>query len=109
MWYLTMHRWIGDRAEAMALLDDHLGWMREQQLAGTVIAAGPTPDRELGIMLFRNMTRAELDAVCATDPFVQGGHREYEVVPWEVHHLLGVGGFDQPTITAMLVADERAL
>ena len=101
MWYLTLHRWTGDRSEAMKLLESHLDWMREQQLAGNIIVAGPTPDRELGIMVLRHMDRNDVDAICSRDPFVAGGYREYEVIPWDVHHLLGIGGFDMKTLSAM--------
>ena len=105
MWFLTMHRWVGDRAAAMKVLPDHLRWMRGQQLAGNIIVAGPTPDRELGIMVFRHMRKEDLDEICSRDPFISGGHREYEVLPWEVHHVLGIGGFDMSTITAMMAAE----
>ncbi len=107
MWYLTLHRWIGDRESAMKVLGEHLSWMRDQQLAGNIIAAGPTPDRELGIMVLRNMSRDEVDAICGTDPFIRAGFRAYEVIPWEVHHLLGIGGFDVTTIAAMTSAEHR--
>jgi uncharacterized protein YciI len=105
MWYLTLHRWIGDRGEAIKILADHLRWMRDQQLAGNIIIAGPTPDRELGIMVFRHMPRDELDTICCRDPFIVAGYREYEVIPWDVHHLLGIGGFDMKTLTAMAEAE----
>ncbi|MFJ6900691.1 YciI family protein [Streptomyces hokutonensis] len=107
MWHLTLHRWTRDRGEAMKLLEDHLAWMRGQQLAGNIIAAGPTPDRELGIVLFRHMSRQEVDEICRDEPFIAGGYRDYEVVPWEVHHLLGIGGFDIKTITAMTEAETQ--
>jgi uncharacterized protein YciI len=107
VWHLTLHRWTGDRPQDMELLESHLKWMRYQQVAGTIIAAGPTPDREMGIMVFGHMTRAELDEICRTDPFIAGGHREYEAIPWEVPHLLGIGGFDLTSVEAMLAAETR--
>ena len=49
MWYLTLHRWIGDRDEAInTSLDDHLAWMREQQLAGKVLFSGPASTANSG-------------------------------------------------------------
>jgi len=105
---LTIHKWIGDREEAMTLLDTHLAWMRDQQRSGTIIAAGPTVDRELGIILLRHMSRDEVDAIFNTDPFVVGGYRSYEVIAWDAHHVLGIGGFDTKSVTAMVEADEAA-
>ncbi|MET8871935.1 YciI family protein [Nocardia sp. NPDC004604] len=102
MWYLTLHRWLGDRDTATdRSLDDHLAWMREQQLAGKVLFSGPSLDGELGIIVFGHMSRAELDDLCRQEPFVARGYRGFEVIPWEVHQLLGIGGFDVETLTAM--------
>ena len=105
MWFLTLHRWVGGGDADLTVLDDHLRWMHEQQLGGTVIAAGPTPDRKLGIILVRHMPREDLDALFRTEPFVRGGYREYEVIPWEVHHVLGIGGFDRGTVMAMVASE----
>ena len=102
MWYLTLHRWVGDREAAIkSSLNDHLAWMREQQFAGKVLFSGPSHDGELGIIVFGHISRADLDATCRHEPFVARGYREYEVVEWDVHQLLGVGGFDVKTIAAM--------
>jgi uncharacterized protein YciI len=102
MWYLTLHRWVGDRHEAInTSLDDHLAWMREQHLAGKVLFSGPSLDGELGIIVFGHMSRAEFDDLCGHEPFVARGYRSFEVIPWELHQLLGVGGFDVKGIAAM--------
>jgi uncharacterized protein YciI len=104
MWYLTLHRWIGERAD-MDLIAEHLTWMREQQRAGKVLIAGPTPDLTLGIIVFGHMTQDELHELCATEPLIAAGLRTVEVYPWEVHHLLGIGGFNLETVAAMARAE----
>jgi uncharacterized protein YciI len=102
MWFLTLHRWTGDRQEAIRnSLDDHLAWMRQQQRAGKVLIAGPTADQTLGIIVFGHMSQADVDELCSQEPFIARGYREYEVIAWDVHHLLGIGGFDVETIDAM--------
>ena len=107
MWYLTLHRWTGDREEAIkSSLDDHLAWLRQQQFAGKVLIAGPSHDGDLGIIVFGHMSRAGLDALCRQEPFVARGLREYEVIEWDVHQLLGIGGFDAKTIAAMTASAE---
>ena len=107
MWYLTMHRWIGDREEAIkSSLDDHLAWLRQQQLAGKVLIAGPSHDGALGIIVFGQMSKPDLEALCRQEPFVARGYREYDVVEWDVHQLLGIGGFDVKTIAAMTRGDD---
>ncbi|WAP54434.1 YciI family protein [Streptomyces luomodiensis] len=106
MWYLTLHRWTGDRQRAIAeVLPSHLAWMRERQRAGQVLMAGPSPDRELGIIVVGHMSRDAVDDLFRDEPLVAGGFRGYDVIPWEVHHVLGVGGFDVPAVTAMLAGE----
>jgi len=107
MWYLTLHRWTGDRERAIAqALPAHLAWMRDQQLAGRVLIAGPSPDRELGIIVVSHMSREAVDDLFRDEPLIAGGFRDYEVIGWDVHHLLGIGGFDVPTITAMTASED---
>jgi uncharacterized protein YciI len=91
MWYLTLHRWVGDQEEAIKTsLDDHLTWIREQLLAGKLLIAGPSPDRGVGIIVFGHMSANELDELCRQEPFIARGYRDYEAIPWEVHQLLGI-------------------
>ncbi|MFD3485307.1 YciI family protein [Streptomyces sp. NPDC058665] len=105
---MTLHRWSGDRERAVKeALGDHLAWMHQRQLTGQVLIAGPSPDREVGIIVVGRMPGPAVDELFLNEPFVAGGFREYEVIPWEVHHLLGIGGFSVPAVTAML-ADEQA-
>ena len=107
MWYLTLHRWVGDRDEAIkSSLDEHLAWLREQHFAGKVLIAGPSHDGDLGIIVFGHMPRADLDALLRQEPLVARGQRECEVIAWDVHQLLGVGGFDVKTIAAMTASAE---
>jgi uncharacterized protein YciI len=106
MWYLTLHRWTGGRTSAgREAIAEHLTWMREQQRAGKVLIAGPTPDHELGIIVFGHMPEAELHELCRTEPLIAAGLRTYDAHPWEVHHLLGIGGFDLETVAAMARAE----
>ncbi len=101
MWYLTLHRWTGDREEAIkSSLGDHLAWLQKQQLAGKVLISGPSGDGNLGIIVFGHMSSADLDVLCRQEPFVARGYREYEVIAWDVHQLLGIGAFDVSPLSA---------
>jgi uncharacterized protein YciI len=92
MWYLTSHRWGGDPEEAIkGSLDDHLSCVREQERAGKLLIAGPSPDRSVGIIGFGHMSTAyELDELCSHEPFIARDDRKYEAIPWDVHQLLGI-------------------
>lgn len=102
MWHLALHRWAGDPTEAVEThLEAHLRWVRDQQFAGRILIAGPTPDRSLGIIVLAHMSEDEAHELCRTDPFVAGGFRTYELIPWDVHHAFGIGAFDPAAVAAM--------
>ena len=107
-WHLTLHRWTEGRERSRELLEAHLSWMREQQRSGRVLIAGPTPDLETGIVVFGHASGEEVDRICATEPFIAAGLRRYERIPWDVHHLLGVGGFDFATVVSRYVEGFQA-
>lgn len=65
--------------------------------------AGPTPGQTLGIIVFGHMSAADVDELCSQEPFTARGYREYEVIPRDVHHLLGIGGFDVKTMARTCV------
>lgn len=95
MWHLALFRWIGPRAQAMALLGDHLAWNRRQHGAGRLLFSGPSADMELGIMAFGEAAgdTETVRELCASEPFVAAGHRSVELVAWDVHQALGLGPF----------------
>jgi uncharacterized protein YciI len=96
MWYLATFEWTGDPREAVDLLTPHLEWIREHQLAGRMLFAGPSDDGELGIIVFGHMDRTEAETLCRNDPFVIDGHRNYTLTGWDVHQVLGVGFQNTP-------------
>jgi uncharacterized protein YciI len=92
MWYLTLHRWVGDPEEAIkSVLDDHLSWLRGPERDDKLLIAGPSPDRSVGAIVSGHMSTAcELDELCGREPFIAGGYRKYEAIPWDVHQLVGI-------------------
>ena len=64
-------------------------------------AGGPSSDGDLGIIVFGHTSRDEVDEILRHEPFISAGLRHCEVIDWEVHHVLGIGGFDTTTIAAM--------
>jgi uncharacterized protein YciI len=91
MWNLTLHRWIGDRSEAIEqYIEAHLAWMSEQMQAGTILLAGPSTDLEVGVVVIKDMPPAEVEALLRTEPFVANGYRQFELIRWDVHQIFGV-------------------
>ena len=89
-WFLTLHRWAVDPREALPRLGEHRSWVLRQHDAGNIVISGPTPDRALGIMVFRSTSQAEVEAILRSEPWIAAGERTVEIIPWDVHELLGV-------------------
>jgi uncharacterized protein YciI len=93
VFFLALRRNLQPRSEWTVSLDEHLAWMKRQHDAGTILLSGPSPDRSLGIYLIRAGSRGEAEQVASNDPFTAAGHCEAEVIEWDIHQILGVGGF----------------
>ncbi|OGA15291.1 MAG: hypothetical protein A3G25_17980 [Betaproteobacteria bacterium RIFCSPLOWO2_12_FULL_63_13] len=117
--FLTLHRYHKPRAEAQAVLDEHLAWNYRQQQAGRILFSGPVWDRRstlgpggqtpeqqrlaaalpeqdrafVGVMVVRADSLAEAEALMREEPFVRHGYRTVEVYEWELHQALGAGPF----------------
>ncbi|MDO6407577.1 YciI family protein [Pantoea phytobeneficialis] len=57
-------------AEVETLLAPHIEWLDRYFASGAFIAAGRKDPRTGGMVLVKDMERAELDAILAEDPFV---------------------------------------
>ena len=93
MWHFLMSRPAVDREQLRASLDDHLSWMRSQHATSNVLFSGPTADHSMGIYVITAPSRAEAQAIADSDPFHALGLRNYEMLDWEVHQVLGAGPF----------------
>jgi uncharacterized protein YciI len=93
MWYLVIRHDVTPRQTWAATLDEHLEWMREQHLAGTVLFSGPTSDIRTGIYIVRARSREAAHAVAASDPFTRRGDCRFDLYEWDVRQALGVGPF----------------
>jgi uncharacterized protein YciI len=93
VWYLALRRNLQPREVWTVSLDEHLNWMRQQHLVGTVVISGPTPDRSMGLYLIRAGSRSEAESLAGSDPFTAAGYCTFELIEWEVHQILGAGPF----------------
>lgn len=95
MWFLTIHRWTGEPVSDPGLLGEHLLWNREHHRSGRILFSGPANGGNLGIIVFRgdDLSRATLEELCSTEPFLAAGAREMDIIPWEPRQVLGAGAF----------------
>jgi hypothetical protein len=47
----------------------------------------------MGIYVIRASSREDAQGVADSDPFHNRGFREYEMLDWEVHQIMGAGPF----------------
>ena len=66
-------------AEVDKALADHVSFLKENYERGIFVASGRKVPRTGGIILARKVSREELDAVIALDPFYQRGIASYQV------------------------------
>ncbi len=93
MYFLCLRRPLRPRSEWTVTLQEHLDWMRDQHLAGTVLMSGPSRDRSVSLYLIRADTAEEAHRIAAADPFTDGGECRFELIDWDLHQILGIGDF----------------
>ena len=109
MWYLVLSERLAEIAAVKEKTADHFRWMYAQHTAGNVLISGPTPDRTMGIYVIRAASESEARTIADSDPFHLHGLRQYRLLPWEVHQMLGIGPFSLPGIEFLATEqdDER--
>jgi len=68
--------------EVDKLLMEHVEWLRANHAAGHFLGWGRKVPREGGILFAKGESRAEVEALAASDPFVTGGVATVEVIEW---------------------------
>ena len=77
--------------------NDHLSWMKSQHEEGNVLFSGPTVDRSVGIYVITAASAEQAHRVADADPFHANRLRNYEMLEWEIHQILGAGPFSSPS------------
>jgi len=63
-----------------AALEAHRAWLEEGFAKGVLLLCGPQVPREGGAILAHGLSRAEAEALAATDPFVLRGVANYRII-----------------------------
>jgi uncharacterized protein YciI len=92
----TPDRAVLDEATAERLQREHLAFLDAQRRAGYAVASGPFLDqadqRMRGLVIYRTGSIAEAQRIADSDPLVQAGQLEADVMTW----LCPVGTMKQP-------------
>lgn len=104
MWFLCLRRSVTPLEQWTTTLDEHLAWMKEMHDGGLIYLSGPGrrdgDDTFYGVYLIRAGSRAEAERVAAADPFTANGHCTFELIEWDVHQIMGAGGFSLAALRA---------
>jgi uncharacterized protein YciI len=101
MWYLTFSKPAATREQIMPHLQEHLDWQRTMHDAGTMLFSGPSADHSMGIMVLRAGSLDEAKQTLDSEPFHKLGLRTYEVIEWDVHQGMGIGGFTSESLALL--------
>ena len=78
--FVCLSEYLVSLDELTAHVADHLAWITGHAASGRVLAAGRQSPATGGVILMRGESRAEIEAILATDPYTQRGLGRYAVV-----------------------------
>lgn len=90
--YLLVSRYTAPRERIEELVPAHRDYLRRHLAAGTFVVSGRREPWDGGVIVARGLTREELDAVVAEDPFSRAGVAETDVVAFRP--LFSADGFE---------------
>lgn len=82
--FLLLGRYLKPADEVEARLDAHRAWVRDHVVAGVFIAAGREIPLQGGLIVATGVTRDEVDAIIAKDPYFIEKVAEYDVREYDV-------------------------
>ena len=84
MYAVALIRYRAPLEQVVVYQDPHRAYLRELKTKGVLIASGPCNPRFGGILLLRvgDDDFKALDAIRDSDPFVQNGVAQYELLGW---------------------------
>ena len=82
--FLLLGRYLKPADEVEAHLDAHRTWVRDHVEAGVFIAAGREIPLQGGLIVATGVTRDEVDAIIAKDPYFIEKVAEYDVREYDV-------------------------
>jgi uncharacterized protein YciI len=84
MYAVALIRYRVPLEQVIVFQDPHRAYLRELKAKGVLIASGPCNPRFGGILLLRvgDDDFKALDAIRDSDPFVQNGVAQYELLGW---------------------------
>jgi uncharacterized protein YciI len=78
--FVLLSRYLKPMDEIDRVLGEHRAFLDKHYAAGDLLCSGPQNPRTGGVIVTKEMTRDQVDAMLADDPFVREGCSEYTIV-----------------------------
>ncbi|HTX57625.1 MAG TPA: YciI family protein [Candidatus Acidoferrales bacterium] len=78
--FVLLSRYLKPLDEVDRVLADHRAFLERHYQAHHLLTSGPQNPRTGGVIVTHDLTREQLEAMLAEDPFTRHGIAEYEVV-----------------------------
>ena len=81
--FILLSRYLVPLDEVDRWVPEHRAFLERHFEAHHLLTSGPQEPRTGGVIVTHDMTRAEVDAMLAEDPFVREGVSEYQVIEFK--------------------------
>jgi uncharacterized protein YciI len=78
--FVLLSRYVKPLEEVDRWVAEHRAFLEKHFEAHHLLTSGPQNPRTGGVIVTHDMTRAEVEAMLAQDPFVREGVSEYEII-----------------------------
>ena len=81
--FLLLSRYLKSVEEIERVLPEHRAFLDRQYARGMFIVSGPQVPRTGGVIVAADVSRTEIDAALAEDPFIREGISEYDIIEFQ--------------------------
>jgi uncharacterized protein YciI len=78
--FLLISRYLKPLEDVDRWVGEHRAYLAGHYEAGNLLVSGPQEPRTGGVIVTKDITREQVDAILANDPFVREGISEYQVI-----------------------------
>jgi uncharacterized protein YciI len=82
IYYVVILQPVESRELNNEVVAKHAQHLRELDVDGKLVLAGPFTDHPSGLLVLRSKNKDEIKSIMEQDPLIQGGFRSYEVRTW---------------------------